>query len=155
MSGAVRTFATFIISFIFTAVTARADTFTYSLNLVGGEFAFNVTTPALVSTDTIYTSGITCNEMFYQDCRSLELNPVLGFVEYRIFVRNQLGFVVNIPIPTADFLAPGIYPVPTSSGTFSIVDNPSTVTPEPSSVILLATGMAGLDGVIRRRGRRA
>lgn len=136
------------------ATTAHADTFTYGF-FGGSGAAFSVTSPTLLSTYTIFTDGVSCSIYGFEDCASITLDPVVGFAFADIFVHDQVGFSIFVPIPPSDFLAPGTYAIGGPSVIFSIVDNATTVTPEPSSLLLLATGVAGLATTLRRRARAA
>ena len=54
----------------------------------------------------------------------------------------------------APVFVPGVYTIPVD-GILTITDQTPTVTPEPSSLALLGTGVLGVAGLLRRRGSRA
>ena len=72
-------------------------------------------------------------------------SPSAGFFNYTAFFSGTLGAPVFIP---------GVYTYPTD-GILTITDQTPTVTPEPSSLVLLGTGVLGVAGVVRRRVARA
>ncbi len=115
MSFSTRIIVLFAVLWDTVATTAHADTFTYGFFGGGGSITFSVTSPMLVSTTTIFTAGISCSYLGFQDCRSIVLDPVSGFATDDIFVHNQLGFSLYVPIPPTDFLAPGTYAIGGSS----------------------------------------
>lgn len=132
--------------------SALADTFTYSWYENPYSY-FTVTTPTLVATPTTFYSNISCSALGYNQCTAVYVNTVNDAIGWFAFFPPEpfdpLGIFDSVAIPAADFLAPGTYEV--YGHPFSIVDNPSGVTPEPSSLILVVTGIFGVAEAMRRR----
>ena len=140
-----------------TALAAHADTFTYSYYVYPGD-GFTITSPTLITSPADFTGPTSCVVPLPSPfvCRDVHIDPVIGRVTWQgVHAITQSYFDSFFTAPT-NFLAPGNYAVTNPfydvAGTpFSIVDNATSVTPEPSSVILLATGIFGMAGVMRRR----
>lgn len=147
-----RTFVGFATLLIVTAMTAHADTFTYSYYQDAGDY-FSVTSPTALTVRTDFSTNIACSASYYTPCMLIQLDPVMGSAEWGAVLTAFSSYYEGVDIPVADFLAPGTYQV--FGSPFSIVDNAASVTPEPSSLALLATGIAGLAGMIRRKCRAA
>lgn len=94
-----------------------------------------------LSGSTIIVSLTTTNGFFQQGVQNATLNSFLGFTT----TGDILSMTVSAFQPVGNF-------------TWPTVDNfvlaqaaPTNVVPEPSTYLLMATGMAGLVGVVRRR----
>ena len=140
---------------------ALADTYTYTYQDTSGD-AFVYTTaapltfyiPRTVNFASCSYHGASCNEYGYG------FAP-LGSHDYIEYVTAQ-----NSEVEVAAF-APGSFALgaPNQAGfftnslrtaTLSVVDDTAAaVTPEPSSFVLLATGIVGLAGLVRCRVSRA
>ena len=73
------------------------------------------------------------------------VGPVAALLSYSPFFTGS---------PGAPIFIPGVYSYP-DDGILTITDQTPTVTPEPSSLALLGTGVLGVAGVVRRRVARA
>ncbi len=134
-----------------TTLAAHADTFTYSYYQDAQNY-FTLTTSTLVKSTTTFKSNIACSAGGYNQCTGVYvdlLNDAIGWTGFFPPQPFGPGYFASVAIPAADFLAPGTYNV--SGHTFSITDTPSSVTPEPSSLILAGTGILAMVGAARRR----
>jgi hypothetical protein len=140
------------------SLSAFADTYTYTLS---GQFdAFTYTSPTLLSTDVTIPAAALGSCSIYggaqgQHCTSVEFNVPANILLVNSFAPPGNGYGaetdeydnVNFAAGnhTANSGAEGNY-------TFNITDNPSVAAvPEPSSLILLSTGVLGAIGAARRR----
>ena len=122
---------------------AHADTFTYNYSDTSG-YSFTFSNPTLITSDTLITNFSACNENG-SPCKAIDFNPSGDVLTLTIE-----GFVTNYQI--GSLLSSG---VGTNIGEFTgqtliITDVPSQ-TPEPSSLMLLGTGIVGAGGMMRRR----
>jgi hypothetical protein len=133
------------------SLAAHADTYDYTFHdSDAGTTYFTYDSPVLITTDTRVTP-LTCevDSNILGACTTVEINPTGGEV---LISTARYGVVLdNFGLPQS-FFQVGDH----SSGgsTLDIVDVPSassSVTPEPSGLVLLGTGALGLAGSLRRR----
>jgi hypothetical protein len=143
---------------------AHADTYQY-VGVVGaypGVFTFDspelILTPTTVTPISCYvTSGIPGVPNYA--CDSITLIPFYsGTGEYE---EGSIEFDENgkdlfeDPAPYSTFFTTVGYNTYGPYDTLTITDLSTTATPEPSSLLMLGTGVLGMAGVVRRRFRKA
>ena len=137
----------------FTTLAAHAGTYQYTVVInnayITGTATF--TSPTFITTETTVTATGTTSvgpvatvQVFpYGDCTSYSTC-------YYIYAANgaSTALAFNYKINGA-----GTYNDTFGAGYLTITDLPSAATPEPSSLMLLGTGLAGLSGLWSRRRR--
>ncbi len=130
-----------------TGAVARADTFHYDYTYQNqtSTFGFTYDSPNLITTDETVTPS-TCQ--LYTTCASVSIDPT----ESEIIFNNSFGGTLTLNNLPANFFTLGQH-VYTSTGTntISITDVPAAVTPEPSALLLVSTGLLSVAVSLRRR----
>ena len=151
------------------SLAAHADTFLYKMDLnpiLGIDQEVTFTEPSIITTNTTVSVGVVGAASVVVDPTLNSCSAVARYsclqIEYENGVTSYMDFLTNIETP-------GNY-TDIFGDTFSLIDLPTpfpaafairdistaaSVTPEPSSIALLGTGMLGVAGVIRKRLAKA
>ena len=126
---------------------ARADTYHYDYTYQNqtSTFGFTYDSQHLITTDETVTP-LTCQ--LYAPCSTISIDPT----ESEIVFNNTSGGTLTINnLPAGFFMVGQHTDVSYGTSTLSISDLPSAVTPEPSGLALVSTGLLAVASIVRRR----
>ena len=140
--------------FFSVSLTARADSFQYSLSDNIGDAVVYLSPSLTTTTTTIPDSSLqTCSLLSYT-CVSLTLLKLASSDDFQVLVNGPNGAGdVNFFFASGAFSSVGTYQTTSgdNEGTLVITSEATTaVTPEPSSLLLLSTSLLGA-GLLTRK----
>jgi hypothetical protein len=125
-------------------LAAHADTFTYDFDDTSnslGPISFTYTSPVLISTLTVVIPT-TCT-FFGVACTDIVFDPAILSMQVNAINGDSSAY------GDFDFFTVGVHDY--TDITMIVTDDPSAATPEPSTFVLLGTGILGLVGAARRK----
>lgn len=143
MSLSTRFFAAAVI-FAASAIPACADTFSYDFDDTFVPASFTYSSPVLISTlSTIIPT--TCSIAGFA-CSDVEFDPANLFLHITAVPGSS---TTDSTYSGLDLFSVGVHDF--GDITMIVTDNPTAATPEPSSFVLLGTGILGAAGACRRK----
>lgn len=142
------------IAFLLLAASAAAHASTFSFTYtfsnndpVTGQTSFVYTTSDLITTTETGTPQ-SCTSAYLGTCTTIEISPENNNIQVK-----GTGTGIEFASLPSDFFTPGTHSY--GGATLTITENVSVAaTPEPSSLVFLATGTLGVAGAARRRFAR-
>ncbi len=128
-------------------IVARADTYHYDYTYQNqtSTFGFTYDSQHLITTEETVTP-LTCQ--LYTTCSTISIDPTGSEI---VFNNSSGGALTINNLPSGFFTVGQHTDVSYGTSTISISDVPSAVTPEPSGLAMVSTGLLTVAGIVRRR----